>query len=852
MASRDTPYRPPSSSDSEDTQPKTSCSQVSVSSVGTPITPSISQSLGEFTFATPTPPPSPRVRKPKRTRLRFRGNKYGKTLKEISEKKLKFGTSTPEAVPVASSSISTAASRKLHFSSATILPPKQNIKVRSPEGKVEEVDVLPVTGNIILNVESFIAVLGEVAVCRNCQLGTLELYEKPKHLSCATQLMFRCKQCLVNRTFWSMSGYFRSSIQLGEKKISKRNDIMYSSVLGGRLVGMGEANLSLYHACMNIPPPPKCYSFQRIQKDLLIASEYVANNSMMRAKIELENIFGTNPLTNSVHAVVSYDGAYQIRSKKCGGGYSPYCFAAAISVETAKVVSYDVACNSCRQCNMYASKLRNQEITEEQHHEWFLEHQSKCPAKYSEYASVHLESLLAPLVARQAYDRGIIFTGVVSDGDNKTDAALKDADIYKTFGLDLQIGRLECLSHVLKRMKTNLCKKQEVVLKDARASKTVHTKALMKTGKSKKEAAKILGPEYAGTLRKVSKARESWKSSSTSVEIKHLSEAMCGQVASYYRLAVQLNKGNTDAIIKAVMAIPYHLGANDDNAEEYHRFCPFEQDSWCQYQSAKYYRKPLPHHPNYLSEEAVKIILDIYEDFKLTTPDFIEKIKTSLTSNNNEAIHSVLFDIVPKKENIGYELMKLGSALAVIQYNDGFHGIKEVFESVGITPGTNLSDTFSRLDQERIFRSRNIIRRQHQKFAKKQRRGKNVKSQVRKHGPGYESGKYTSAQPDVDTDAEDVTPAPKSSRAPLTESDTDSEEELQSPTTTLAEESTDTCDICGYTEDEGIVGIGLGIALPPGDILWVQCEVCSTWFHLLCLGVEEEDLPAGAWRCGKC
>ena len=113
-------------------------------------------------------------------------------------------------------------------------------------------------------------------------------------------------------------------------------------------------------------------------------------------------------------------------------------------------------------------------------------------------------------------------------------------------------------------------------------------------------------------------------------------------------------------------------------------------------------------------------------------------------------------------------------------------------------------------------------------------------------------GKYTSAQPDVDSDAEDVTLAPTSCRAPLTESDTDSEEELQSLTTTLAEEGTDTCDICGYTEDEGIVGIGLGIALPPGDILWVQCEVCSTWFHLLCLGIEEEDLPAGAWRCGKC
>ena len=60
---------------------------------------------------------------------------------------------------------------------------------------------------------------------------------------------------------------------------------MYSSVLGGRLAGIGVPNLRLYHAAMNIPPPPTGPSFQRIQKDLLIAADYVANMSMMEAKI---------------------------------------------------------------------------------------------------------------------------------------------------------------------------------------------------------------------------------------------------------------------------------------------------------------------------------------------------------------------------------------------------------------------------------------------------------------------------------------------------------------------------------------------------------------------------------------
>ena len=292
MASQDKTYRRPSSSDSYDTPPETSFSQVSLSSVGTPLTPSLSQTLGEFTFATPKPSPSLRIRKQKMTKRRFRGNQYGIDIKATPGKRfLKVGTSTPESMRVASSTKNTAASRKVDFQETTFLPSVENIRVRSSEGKVEQEEVLPVTGNIILNVESFISILGEVSVCRDCQLGTLELYQKPYHLSCATQLMFRCNKCLANRTFWSLSGHFRSNIQLGEKKISKRNDIMYSSVLGGRLVGMGEPNLRLYHVSMNLPPPPTSPSFQRIQKDLVIASEYVANNSMMRAKFGLETIF---------------------------------------------------------------------------------------------------------------------------------------------------------------------------------------------------------------------------------------------------------------------------------------------------------------------------------------------------------------------------------------------------------------------------------------------------------------------------------------------------------------------------------------------------------------------------------
>ena len=70
--------------------------------------------------------------------------------------------------------------------------------------------------------------------------------------------------------------------------------------------------------------------------------------------------------TKLVQAVLSNDGAYQVRSGKSGGEFSTYCFASAISIDMGKVVAYEVGCNSCRECTLYGNKLR-EEITEEEH-----------------------------------------------------------------------------------------------------------------------------------------------------------------------------------------------------------------------------------------------------------------------------------------------------------------------------------------------------------------------------------------------------------------------------------------------------------------------------------------------------
>ena len=199
---------------------------------------------------------------------------------------------------------------------------------------------------------------------------------------------------------------------------------------------------------------------------------------------------------------------------------------------------------------------------------------------------------------------------------------------------------------------------------------------------------------------------------------------MCAPIASYYRLSIQRNVGDVYAIVQAVKAIPYHLEANDDNAKEYHRYCPYVKRKYgSQYQAAKFdYRSP-PQHPNFLSETAMKIILDIFAEFKIDTPAFLEKVSMGRISNHNEAIHSVLFRIVRKTETVRNEVMRLGAALAVISYNDGFIGIGKVFETIGITPGHYLEMHLRKLDNTRIEYRQYIIRNQQRRFARKQRRG---------------------------------------------------------------------------------------------------------------------------------
>ena len=108
---------------------------------------------------------------------------------------------------------------------------------------------------------------------------------------------------------------------------------------------------------------------------------------------------------------------------------------------------------------------------------------------------------------------------------------------------------------------------------------------------------------------------------------------MFAQIASYYLLTVQRNTGDVPSIIRAINSILLHLGTNDANAAISHRYCPYRQDNWCQYQDAIFNKRTSAHYPNYLSQIAVELIFNTFDAFKYNKEEFIDQISGFMKSN---------------------------------------------------------------------------------------------------------------------------------------------------------------------------------------------------------------------------
>ena len=184
--------------------------------------------------------------------------------------------------------------------------------------------------------------------------------------------------------------------------------------------------------------------------------------------------------------------------------------------------------------------------------------------------------------------------------------------------------------------------------------------------------------------------------------------------------------------------------------------CTLGEDSWCIYQAVIAQNLQPPSHPNYLGPDAVKVVFDVFDHYNYNKPFFIEQIAEGQTSNNNEALHNILFTMIPKTTHIDYTTMRLGSALAVLRYNEGIHAVLDILNILGVSQSSDLVDFCQMLDERRVIRSENLHKVQKTRYEDRQDRTKRNTRKVRKHGATYDPGKYSASEVVVADDLEDV------------------------------------------------------------------------------------------------
>ncbi len=150
---------------------------------------------------------------------------------------------------------------------------------------------------------------------------------------------------------------------------------------------------------------------------------------------------------------------------------------------------------------------------------------------------------------------------------------------------------------------------------------------------------------------------------------------------------------------KSIIAILFHCSEHT-NTTERHNYCPRGKDSWCKYQSDKETGK-ITYKEHITLPVAVKeAITPVFTD--LSNDDLLKKCTHGQTQYVNESLHGLIWQKCPKQVYCSRHTMEIGTASAVINFNDGAKGICKVLLKLGINPGKNMIDGIRRRDSRRV------------------------------------------------------------------------------------------------------------------------------------------------------
>lgn len=139
------------------------------------------------------------------------------------------------------------------------------------------------------------------------------------------------------------------------------------------------------------------------------------------------------------------------------------------------------------------------------------------------------------------------------------------------------------------------------------------------------------------------------------------------KLSVYYEWALKSNSGDVKDMQKAVMATYRHITSNDRVSD--HSLCPSGPDSWCRQNAAQAKNEPIPNHRYNLPSHVCEALRPVYEC--LSEEKLLERCQRSMTQNNNECLHSMIWALAPKEQHASLFAVEAAVAEAVMKFNSG-------------------------------------------------------------------------------------------------------------------------------------------------------------------------------------
>lgn len=446
-------------------------------------------------------------------------------------------------------------------------------------------------------------------------------------------------ECLMCQ--WKHQIYSSKKIMNCDKHGPKSFEVNARVLVAFREIGKGLKGIETFSNCMNMPGGISQKSYDSLNKTLHNCYTAVSQTSQKVAAKETREKLGVLDDTTIADCHVSVDGTWQRRGYASLNG-----IVTLMSRQNGKCLDTHVMTKTCKSCQHWEDRKGT-----DQYDKWKMEH--KCPINHRESSGAMEVAGAINMFKRSIPYLNLRYVGYIGDGDTKAHQSVVESAPYD----NCTIEKLECIGHVQKRMGTRL-----------------RNLVAQKRGEMLSDGKKLSGK-------------------------KRLTKKVINALQNYYGMAIRQNVNNVYAMKKSIIAILFHCSEHT-NTTERHKYCPRGKDSWCKCQSDKETGKMTYKEHITLPVAVKEAITPVFTD--LSNDDFLKKCTHGQTQNINEALHGVIWQRCPKQVYCSRLVIEIGTASAVINFNDGAKGICKVLLHMGINPGRNMVDGIRRKNARRV------------------------------------------------------------------------------------------------------------------------------------------------------